>query len=313
MSKSFAKSLRRALRQIATTAFACCAVVALPSAHQANGADSEPISLRYKFQANQSQHFEYSQEMTFLSRKRQFQEQIKSQTLADKHLRIISVDADGNALIEPVIDRVRMVSSKDEEPEAKFDSLETAKDPESCPPGFRGILSTIGKPLVQIKFSAHGKVLSANGINGGATAAKGLESDPSLNFLIVLPEQPVKVGDTWKDDFEVNVQIDRTLKQGIKLRREYRLKKLDGSLAEIEVKMGTITPINNPEIELQISSRILSGTIIFDHQQGQIVSRDVKVDREVINALGEASLVHTSMIQTERSVQNPNLAKRETK
>ncbi len=313
MSKSPAKSVRRSLRLLLAVAFAGFSTITLPSVRHVIAADAEPVSLRYKFQANQALHFEYSQEMTFLSRKRQFQEQIKSQTLADKHLRIISVDADGNALIEPVIDRVRMVSSKDEEPETKFDSFETAKDPESCPPGFRGILTTIGKPLVQIKFSSHGKVLSANGINGGATAAKGLESDPSLNFLIVLPEQPVKIGDTWKDDFEVNVQIDRTLKQGIKLRREYRLTKLDGSLAEIEVKMGTITPINNPEIELQISSRILSGVIIFDHQEGQIVSRDVKVDREVINALGDASLVHTSMIQKERSVPNPKLAKRETK
>ncbi len=313
MSKSSAKWLRHPLRFLATTALASLSMVVVSSVRDAFAADAEPVSLRYKFQANQSLHFEYSQEMTFLSRKRQFQEEIKSQTSADKHLRIISVDTDGNALIEPVIDRVRMVSSKDEEPETKFDSLETAKDPESCPPGFRGIMATVGKPLVQIRFSPQGKVLSANGINGGAAAANGLENDSSLNFLIVLPDQPVKVGDTWKDDFEVNVQIDKSLKQGIKLRREYRLAKLDGSRAEIELKMGTITPINSPEIDLQISSRIMSGTIVFEHQLGQIVSRNVTVDREVINALGAPSLVHTSIVQHERSVPNPKLAKRDAK
>ena len=313
MSESPVLSARLTFRFVLTTVLACFAAVSSPFACDTIGAEVEAISLKYKFQANQSLHFDYSQEMTFLSRKRQFQEQIKSQTSADKHLRIISVDTDGNSLIEPVIDRVRMVSSKDEEPETKFDSADCKDDPEKCPPAYRGILATVGKPLVQIRFSSHGKVLSANGINGGVTAAKGLESDPSLNFLIVLPEQAVKVGDTWKDDFEVNVQIDKSLKQGIKLRREYRLAKLDGSRAEIELKMGTITPINNPEIELQISSRILSGTIVFDHELGQIVSRDVRVDREVINALGDASLVHTTMIQRERSVQNPKLVKRESK
>ncbi|MCX7420842.1 MAG: hypothetical protein NT013_15060 [Planctomycetia bacterium] len=313
MSKSPAKWPRQPLRFLATTALASLSIVMMTSVRDAFAADIEHISLRYKFQANQSQHFEYSQEMTFLSRKRQFQEQIKSQTSADKHLRIISVDTDGNALIEPVIDRVRMVSSKDEEPETKFDSLETAKDPESCPPGFRGIMATVGKPIVQIRFSPQGKVLSANGINGGAAAANGLENDSSLNFLIVLPDQPVKVGDTWKDDFEVNVQIDKSLKQGIKLRREYRLAKLDGSRVEIELKMGTITPINSPEIDLQISSRIMSGTIVFEHQLGQIVSRNVTVDREVINALGAPSLVHTSIVQRERLVPNPKLAKRDAK
>jgi len=33
----------------------------------------------------------------------------------------------------------------------------------------------------------------------------------------------------------------------------------------------------------------------------------------VINALGDASLVHTVMIQRERSVANPKLAKRDSK
>lgn len=313
MLKSSAKSVRRTLRFLVAIALANAALFAMNVARESLAEEAEPVSLKYKFQANQSLHFEYSQDMTFLSKKRQFQEQIKSQTSADKHLRVISVDAEGNALIEPVIDRVRMVSSKDDEPEMKFDSLEVAKDPEACPPAFRGIMATVGKPMVQIKFSPRGKVLSANGINGGTNAAKGLENDPSLNFLIVLPEHPIKVGDTWKDDFEVNVQIDRTLKQGIKLRREYRLANVDGSRAEIELKMGTITPINSPEIDLQISSRIMSGTIVFDHQIGQIISRDVKVDREVINALGDASLVHTVMIQRERSVANPKLAKRDSK
>lgn len=313
MSNSFLPLVHRHLRYAVTFSFASLWMLAISCLAGAMAADTEPVSLKYKFQANQSLHFEYAQDMTFLSKKRQFQEQIKSQTSADKHLRVISVDADGNALIEPVIDRVRMVSSKDDEPEMKFDSLEVAKDPEACPPAFRGIMATVGKPMVQIKFSPRGKVLSANGINGGTNAAKGLENDPSLNFLIVLPEHPIKVGDTWKDDFEVNVQIDRTLKQGIKLRREYRLANVDGSRAEIELKMGTITPINSPEIDLQISSRIMSGTIVFDHHIGQIISRDVKVDREVINALGDASLVHTVMIQRERSVANPKLAKRDSK
>ena len=280
------------------------------SAADGNAAQPVAVRLAYKFQPNQSLHFDYSQDMTIHSRKKQFQQTIQSQTKAEKHLRVISVDADGNTLIEPVIDRARLSHHEDDGPESTFDS---ADGPDECPAAYRGILATVGKPLVRIKFAPTGKLLAATGVNGGGAAAAGLESEPSLNFLIVLPDHPVKVGDTWKDDFEVNVQIDKSLKQGVKLRREYRLAKLDDSRAEIELKMGTLTPINNPSIELQVISRILSGTIVFDHQAGQIVSRDVRVDREVINALGEGSLVRTSMTQIERAVSNPKLAKREAR
>lgn len=272
-------------------------------------ADDNAIALRYKFQPNQSLFFEYSQDMTMHVQKKAFKQKIESQTITDKHLRVISVDAEGNALIEPVIDRARLSSREDDGPAASFDS---ANGPDKCPAAFRAILETIGKPKLRIKFAPDGHVLSADGLAGNSIVAEQLESDPSLNFLIVLPNQPVKVGDTWKDDFEVNVQLDKTLKQGVKLRREYRLVKLDGNQADIELKMGILTPIRDPAIELQLSSRILSGTIAFDHQTGQIISRQVKVDHQVINALGDGSLVRTIMTQTERSVANPKLARRET-
>ena len=39
----------------------------------------------------------------------QFKRKMVSQVTSNKHLRIISVDADGNALVEPVIDRTRLL------------------------------------------------------------------------------------------------------------------------------------------------------------------------------------------------------------
>ncbi len=270
--------------------------------------DAESVRLAYKFQANQSLHFEYTQKMTMDLKRNMFQESIRSQTIADKHIRVISVDAEGNSLVEPVIDRARLTSRKDNEPESSFDS---ADGEAKCPSEYRSVLATVGKAMVRIKFAPNGKVLQTVGVNGGEKSAEELRNDASLNFLIVFPDHAIKVGDTWKDDFEINVQLDRTLKQGIKIRREYRLKKLEGSLAEIELKTATITPIREPSIELQVTSRLLTGTIVFDHVAGQIVSREMKVDQQVINGLGTQSLVHTLMTQSEKVVTNPRLAKRE--
>lgn len=270
--------------------------------------DAEAVRLAYKFQPNESLHLEYKQEMSMDIRHPQFKRKIVSQVLSNKHLRVISVDADGNALVEPVIDRTRMTSRQDEDPESKFDS---ADGPDSCPAEYRPLLATVGKPMVRIKFASNGKVVEATGLNGAASAARDIEKDPMLNFLIVFPDQPVRVDDTWKDEFEAIAQLDKTLKQGVKIRREYRLLKLDGSQAEIELKTACLTPLRDPMVEMQISGRLLTGRIVFDHQRGQIVSREMQVESQVLSGAGPNTIVNTVMTQTERLIPNPKLAKRE--
>ena len=270
--------------------------------------EGEAVRLAYKFQPNESLHLEYKQDMTVDIRHPEFKRKMVSQVLSNKHLRIISVEANGNALVEPVIDRTRMTSRQDEDSESKFDS---AEGPESCPAEYRPLLATVGKPMVRIKFAPNGKVVEATGLNGSVSAAKDIEKDPMLNFLIVFPDQPVRVGDTWKDDFEAIAQLDKTLKQGVKIRREYRLLKLNGSQAEIELKTACLTPLRDPMVEMQISLRLLSGKIIFDHQFGQIVSREMNVESQVLNGAGARTMVNTVMTQSERLVPNPKLAKRE--
>ncbi len=284
-------------------------IPSLLSADEAVTTENLGVRLAYRFQPNQSLYFEYSQELTMDSRKKDLQETMCSQSSAEKHLRVISVDANGNALIEPVIDRARLSHNLAGGPTTTFDS---ADGTEKCLPEYRPILNTVGKPLVRVKFAPTGKVLEATPLKGGNASAEGLENDPMLNFLIVFPVQPVKLGDTWKDEFNVAVSVTEKLRKDLKLRREYRLTKLDGPQAVIELKTTAISPINEPSVELQIMLRLLTGTIVFDHQAGQLVSTKLQVDREVINALGPGSLVHTTMTQSERIIPNPRVARRET-
>ena len=282
----------------------------LLSGEEATATENLGVRLAYRFHSNQSLYFEYSQELTMDSRKKDLQETMRSQSSAEKHLRVISVDANGNAWIEPVIDRARLSHNLAGGPTTTFDSADGA---EKCLPEYRPILNTVGKPLVQVNFASTGRVVEATPFEGGNASAKGLENDPMLNFLIVFPEQPVKLGDTWKDEFNVAVSVTEKLRKDLKLRREYRLTKLDGPLAVIELKTTAISPINEPSLELQIMLRLLTGTIVFDYQAGQLVSTQLQVDREVINALGPGSLVHTTMTQSERIVPNPRVAGRAEK
>lgn len=304
MANSPRRILRLECQSLRTLCVTCFVVVA----GNRLLAEGEAVRLAYKFEPNESLHLEYKQDMTMDIRHAEFKRKMRSQTIAEKHLRVISVDANGNALVEPVIDRTRMTSRQDDDLESKFDSDE---GPESCPAEYRPLLATVGKPLVRIKFATNGKVLEATALKGDTSAAEDIKRDPALNFLIVFPDEAIRVGDTWKDEFEVTAYLDKTLKQGVKLRREYRLAKLEGTRAEIELKTSCLTPLRDPNIEMQITSRLLTGTIVFDHQLGHIVSREMHVDSEVINAFGDRTLLRTVMTQSERAVPNPKLAKRD--
>ena len=69
--------------------------------------------------------------------------------------------------------------------------------------------------------------------------------------------------------------------------------------------------LRDPKLEMQITSRLLNGNIVFDHQLGQIVSREMRVESQVINGIGPNTMVSTVMTQSERTVPNPKLAKRD--
>ena len=270
--------------------------------------EGEAVRLVYKFQPNESQHLEYKQDMTMEIRHPDFKRKMVSHVVSQKYLRVISVDASGNALVEPVIARTQMTSQQDNDPESTFNSDD---GPDGCASQFRGLLATIGRPLVRIQFAPNGKLLRATSLLGDSEVTADFQKDPTLNFLIVFPEHVVRTGDTWKDEYEAIAQIDKTLKQGVKMRREYRLTKLDDTQAEIELTTACLTPLRDPMIEMQISGRLLSGKIVFDHQRGQIVSREMKVESQVINGAGPKTGVITVTTQSERAVPKPKLAKRE--
>jgi len=106
-----------------------------------------------------------------------------------------------------------------------------------------------------------------------------------------MSKTPVKIGDTWKDRFQTDVTVEKTLKKDVTLQRTYKLEKVEGSIATIKLNTGLITPINDPQIEVQLIQRSPAGTIKFDLEQGRIVSMDTVVNQTVLGAFGPKSLM----------------------
>lgn len=305
--------------------FACSAVaiVALIAAATAGPPESDKRSpatddapsekpacvLRYKFEANQVVHIEVVHNSTITITHGGATETQVQESKSDKHFRVVSVDGSGAAILEPTIDRVGMSVRSGVDSPVTYDS----QSGEAPPPQFRGIGQTIGSPLVQMKIAANGELLetvrrrhpglqlvSAERVGGVAVP----DNDPSRNFLIVFPDEPVRVGGTWSDrDLKVPLEVTRGLRQEFEILRSYELVSVKGPLATIRLKAMPLKPLHNPELEARLIQYLHSGTIVFDLEKGQIVSRKLKVDDQVIGFAGQQSLLRVTSERIERTVE----------
>ncbi len=244
-------------------------------------------ALQYKFSPNQFVHTKVRFKTSMTTQHRDFIQKTSDDTATRRHFRVVSVNSKGIATLETTLDHVRMqVQFGDSEPTI-FDSSE---DISKAGP-FRNVWKSIGKPRARFQFTRRGELLSVALLRGAATQRRSreqVEADAKQNFLIVLPEDPVAVGDWWHDDIKIRVFLpdNKKLQKTISLRRKYSLEKVEDSIATISLKTITLTRIGAAQIEAQLIQRTPSGTILFDIEQGQIISRESRVDKVVIGALG---------------------------
>ena len=99
----------------------------------------------------------------------------------------------------------------------------------------------------------------------------------------------MKVGDSWTDQIEVKVTISKGLTKNIAILRRYDLKAINGSQAVIEMNSTVATPIRDPKLNGQLIQRTPAGTILFDIENGQIVSRELKTDKTEIGVFDDNS------------------------
>jgi hypothetical protein len=270
-----------------------------PSVFQAGGGGAT-YQLLYKFEAGQVWHYEVSDDMTFTTQKGQATLTALQESQSWKHYRVVSVDANGTAVLEPTIDRVRLSVRSGEDQGVFYDSQSG-----TAPPAvIRGIADTLQRPLAHVTFTSNGEMVTGKSLlptsdekdNAAAT------DDASLNFLIVFPKTPVKVGETWKDQIKVSVTVDKGLRQPVNIQRQYTLQTVEGDLATISLKTSIMTLVD-PAQHAQLIQRAPNGTIVFDMQRGLIVSRKLDIDGEVIGFAGGDSKLHAVSHRLEKLVE----------
>lgn len=299
------------MRRTAFLAAAVLIVAVLPAMRCA--AEDGPVTLAYRFKAGETVYYDVEHTTTFTTRKGLVSETARNETKTRKHYRVVDVAADGTATLELMLDRVQMSARFGEGEPQSVDS----DQPDDCPPVYRSMLKTVGKPLARIRVSPAGELLEAKALlaedvqpSVSGPAPGGSADDAGRNFLVVFPPQPVSVGGTWKDTFDVPVNVTRTLKRDVRVLRKYKLLEVKDGRARISLETAVLTPIDDPLVEAQLIQREFSGTIEFDIAKGRLVARRWNVDRTVLAPVGDDSSMHAVGERIEKLVESPQPAAR---
>lgn len=245
---------------------------------------AETYELRYRFTEDQELHYRIHDQRRMEIQVAEIRESPRHTSNTIRRQRVVDVQDDGAATLELTLLRARLTAESGDE-RVEFDTA--ANEP---PPAvFRPVLSTIGLPLGLVTVSPRGVVTDTQLLI--PTQNEDAFSTEQRDLLPVLPEDPVAIGDVWRDPFEVDIQVslDQPLKKRIRLERVYSLESVDGGIATIAVRTVVLSPVQDGVQQGQLIQRTTHGTIQFDVERGLLLNRLVSLDNTVVGFQGPQS------------------------
>jgi len=272
-----------------------CFVVAASTTLAAE-ADAPTYELRYKFQQGESVYFTVHNEIVRRFEQASGEVETRDGNNSLKHFTVRSLDDQGRATVELMIDRTRMYA---EQKDLAY-TYDSATDQEP-PQEFAAVHGTVGHPWLMVTLDDRGQMISA-ATPGGVKADDAIASHDLISRVLpLLPEKAVAVGDVWKESFEVLVtEAEIMLKRPIRMQRTYKLAKVEGDIATIELSTQVITAQKTPRQESFLAQGIYYGSMQLDMKRGMLLARDLHVNQSVINYDGPGTAMSIVLNQTDK-------------
>lgn len=241
----------------------------------------EAYTLRYKFQAGENLVWKVEHRARVRTTVSGSTQTADTTSISTKRWKITAVQPDGKFSFVHSVDYVDMRQQMSDREEERFDS----RTDKSSPPGFGDVAKAVGVPLTVATLDARGEVIKREEKQSQPNADKG-------QMAMLLPEQAISVGGTWKQPFEIDVAAkDGGLKR-IKAQQLYTLESVANNLATIRVETQWLTPNSDPAIDAQLIQRDTSGTVRFDIAAGRLVWQQTDIDKNIVGFQGDASSMH---------------------
>lgn len=269
------------MRRSLATLLALTILLAPPVALRAADAPArKTYELKYKFTKGSVVQTKVTHQVAIKTQVKGKTQTATTLSISTKVWRITDVDDAGNITMIHSVEAVTMKQKISERAEVRYDSQ---KD-KTPPPGFESVGQSIGKPLTRVTFSPVGKIINRVELLPQPNANKG-------QIVMILPDGPIAVGASWKVPREVKVKLKGGSIKKIQTQVKYTLKEVKDGIAEIAVDTQILTPIHNPEIEVQVIQHFTNGTAHFDIAKGLVSKKVIKLDKRVVNFSGEGTFM----------------------
>ncbi|MGE3313736.1 MAG: hypothetical protein AB7O26_01385 [Planctomycetaceae bacterium] len=263
--------------------------------------------LQYKFRPGQDVYYRTVHTTRITTQKNETSETTHNDSNALKHFRVVSVDANGTAVLESYLDKVKMSYRFGDNPAILFDSESSSPTPR----GFGEIQLSIGRPLSRTTVERNGKLKTIISLAEQREGApKGASDDRSRNFLFELPSEPIAVGKEWLEKLTVKVQISKGLTNNVVLLRKFKLESVENGQATISVRSDLLTPTDDPHILAQLIQRTPRGSFVFDIEQGLITQRTMTTNKTEVGVMGPNSAMRALSELNEKLARGPVVAEK---
>jgi hypothetical protein len=258
------------------------AAAAVADDSQTADAGAKKYALRYKFQLGQSLRWEVIHQAKIKTTVSGTTQTAETTSVSVKLWRVKDVRPDGTATFEHMVESVDMGQKLTGRQEVRYNSKTDAK----APLGFENVAESVGKILSVVTMDARGNVLHRQRTPVKASS----ENDGPMTIL--LPEEPVAIGESWAFPTDVEVPLQNGMIKKVKTEQKLTLKSVSAGVATIEVVTHILTPIHDPMIEAMLIQRESSGTVRFDLDAGRVLGQQMDLDKKVVGFRGDASSLH---------------------
>lgn len=272
------------------------------TADEPTPADQTAYRLEYGFKMGEVVRFNVEHRASVRSTIEGTTQDVLTHTRSVKAWKITDVLPNGDIEFVNMVEQVKMTNKLADRAEMVYDST---KD-QQAPAGWEDVARTVGEPLSVIRMTPQGEIVDRQ-IKHAQPA-----SDADAPVALRLPDEKVKIGDTWSEPRTVTIKTADGANRDIQTRRLYKLVKVANDVADIEVTYQVLTPID-PPIEAQLVQRLLKGVARFDLQTGRVLSQTYDVDKRILGFAGPTSTMHYLMRMEEKAVDKTEVATRPQK
>jgi hypothetical protein len=245
--------------------------------------------LQYKLSRGDVLRYEVTHQASISGTSDKTTQTAQSKTDSIKSWKVTDVLPSGEIEFMNVCERVRMVNQL---PDRKATEYDSTRD-KTPPPGFEDTAKAVGVPLSTMRITTRGKVLNRQ------VKVHNQGSNDDAPIVLRLPDNPVKIGDTWDEPFEVKVSLPKGASKSVKTRWHHKLADVKNGIATIEVTYQVLSP-TDAGVELELVQRMMTGEVRFEIAKGRILSQKMDVDKRIIGFAGPTSSMQYIMKMEEK-------------